>query len=504
MLRIINLKGSEQIQLVIIVKFDVVQGMKTVKDGMIVVGVFEDGFTRDAKTVDGMINNSISKMIRTKEFKPELGQVKIIRSNLNVLVIGLGKKPEFNLDKLRKVSALVAKVVRSERLNNFYTTLQNAEISDSLKARAQSVTEGTSLGLYKFDKYKTKEPDEINIVRVFLLADGSLNEIKSGIELGMVVSDAVNYVRNISNEPASFMTPTGLAKESQKVASECKLKIKIYGKKDIEKMGMGGLLGVSYGSVQEPKLIVLEHNGGKKKICIVGKGVTFDSGGLDIKPADYMTDMKTDMAGAAAVLGIMKIVSKLRLPVTVIGIMPATENMPGCAAYKPGDILTSYNKKTIEIINTDAEGRLILADALSFAEKTYSPDAIIDLATLTGACIVALGYTTAGILGTDEKLIKKIYDAGIKSSEKVWELPFWDEYKENVKSDVADVRNASKGVLGPGTINGAMFLSNFVGKTPWVHIDIAGPACMPDEKEYTPKGATGFGVRLITQLLVDW
>jgi leucyl aminopeptidase len=502
-LRIINLKGRKQIQLVILVKFDVVQGIKSVKNDIMVVGVFQEGLARDAKTVDDMIGKPVSKMLQTKEFKPDFGQMKILRSSSNVLVVGLGKKSEFNLDKLRKISALVAKVVHSERLSVFYTTLQNVETNDSLKARAQCVVEGTALGLYKFDKYKTKEPDEINIERVFLVADAPA-EVKSGIETGIIVSDAVNYVRNISNEPASFMTPTGLAKESQKIAVECKLKIKVYDKKDIEKMGMGGLLGVSYGSAQEPKLIVLEHNAGKKKVCIVGKGVTFDSGGLDIKPADYMTDMKTDMAGAAAVLGIMKIVSKLKLPITVIGVMPATENMPGCAAYKPGDILTSHNKKTIEIINTDAEGRLILADALSFAEKTYSPDAIIDLATLTGACIVALGYTTAGILGADEKLIKKVYDAGIKSSEKVWQLPFWDEYKENVKSDVADLRNASKGGLSPGTINGAMFLSNFVEKTPWVHIDMAGPACMPDEKEYTPKGATGFGVRLITQMLIDW
>lgn len=492
------------------IKINAIAGsIKTIKANMLVAGVFEDFMTEDVKTLDRMMNNEISELIKRKEFKPEFRQGKILHKLLqikNMLVLGLGKKNEFDIDKLRKASALAAKIARTERIDSFVTILQNIDIKDSNPVqRARAVTEGILLGLYKFDKYKTPEDDAVKIKSADLLCENA-GEIKKGVDIGITVSDAVNYVRDLTNEPASFMTPTALAEEAKKIAKECGLRITILNKKDIEGLGMGGLLGVSKGSSQEPKIIVLEYDAKtNKKICLIGKGVTFDSGGLDIKGADYMSSMKNDKAGAAAVLGILKAASKLKMPVNVVGIIPATENMPGCAAYKPGDILKAYNKKTIEIINTDAEGRLILADAISYAEKNHKPDAIIDLATLTGACVVALGYAAAGIFGTDEKLIKKIYDAGQKSAEKVWQLPMWEEYKDYVKSEVADVKNASGlGFVTPGAINGAMFLSNFVDKAPWAHIDIAGPAWFTEEKEYTPKGATGYGVRLILQLLAEW
>jgi leucyl aminopeptidase len=275
---------------------------------------------------------------------------------------------------------------------------------------------------------------------------------------------------------------------------------------------MGCILGVARGSSEEPKLVIMEYLGGtkgnpkgKKKIAVVGKGITFDSGGINLKPTGYIENMKDDKAGAAVVLGLMKILPKLGVKHHVIGVMPLTENMPGQSAQKPGDILTAYNKKTIEVVNTDAEGRLILADALSYVEKNYKPDAIIDLATLTGACIVALGYFAAGMLGTDEALIKKITLTGEKTGERVWELPFWDDYRELVKGDIADVNNSIKGAkYTPGTITGAAFISNFVEKTPWVHLDIAGPAWLESDSDYVPRGGTGYGVRLLSQLLVDW
>lgn len=482
--------------------------VKTIKTDMLVAGVFEGGFTPEAKELDKILKSGISKMIKSKEFKPEFKETKLFRSDgkiKNILVVGLGKKKEFDTDRLRKVSASTAKEVRGERIKNFVTTLHNTEVKATGQGKAQAVAEGIILGLYKFEKYKKPEKDDVKINSVDLLCDSGINEIKEGIRIGTVISDAVNYARDITNEPSSSMTPANLAEEARKLAKKDKLKIKVFGKREIKKMGMGGLLGVNRGSNEEPKFIVLEYKGGgKKKIAVVGKGITFDSGGLDIKSADSMSGMQGDKGGAAVVLGIMQASAKLRVPVNVIGVIPATENMPGSSALKPGDIIRAYNRKTIEIVNTDAEGRLILADALSYVEKNYKPDAIIDFATLTGSCIIALGYYVAGILGTDEKLIKKIYDAGQKTGEKVWHLPLWEEYKDYPKSDVADVKNAGKSSIGPGTINAAVFLGNFVEKTKWVHIDIAGTSWPEEEKEYVPKNGSGFGVRLVTQLLLEW
>ncbi|HNV64783.1 MAG TPA: leucyl aminopeptidase, partial [Smithellaceae bacterium] len=267
------------------------------------------------------------------------------------------------------------------------------------------------------------------------------------------------------------------------------------------KLGMNALLGVASGSAQEPKFIILEYSGGKKgnaPIVLVGKGLTFDSGGISIKPAEKMDEMKTDMSGGAAVIGAVMAAADLRLPLNVVGLIPATENMPGGSALKPGDILKSYSGKTIEIVNTDAEGRLILADALSYASK-FKPQAIIDIATLTGACVVALGDDVIGMLGTDEKLKSEISQAARESGELVWELPLWDIYSEQIKSDIADYKNS--GGRAAGTITAAMFLSKFVGDFPWVHLDIAGPAWFEKDRPYIPKGASGIPVRLLVEFL---
>jgi leucyl aminopeptidase len=269
----------------------------------------------------------------------------------------------------------------------------------------------------------------------------------------------------------------------------------------MKKTGMNALLGVASGSAQEPKFIILEYSGGKKgnaPIVLVGKGLTFDSGGISIKPAEKMDEMKTDMSGGAAVIGAVMAAADLRLPLNVVGLIPATENMPGGSALKPGDILKSYSGKTIEIVNTDAEGRLILADALSYASK-FKPQAIIDIATLTGACVVALGDDVIGMLGTDEKLKSEISQAARESGELVWELPLWDIYSDQIKSDIADYKNS--GGRAAGTITAAMFLSKFVGDFPWVHLDIAGPAWFEKDRSYIPKGASGIPVRLLVEFL---
>ncbi len=304
------------------------------------------------------------------------------------------------------------------------------------------------------------------------------------------------------NEPGSSLTPTKLAEHALEL-KKLGVKVTVYDKKGIDKLGLHALLAVNRGSGQEPRFITLEYSKGKgQPIALVGKGITFDSGGLDLKPANFMGDMKNDMAGAAAVIGTSKAMAELNLPLNVVGVIASTENMPGCNAYKPGDVITGYTGRTMEIGNTDAEGRVILSDALSYAEMNFKPRYLIDLATLTGACVIALGYAAAGVMSRDEALVNKLKLAGEAAGERVWELPMWDEYKESVKSDIADVLNipGGKGYEG-GAIAGAWFLQHFIEKTPWAHIDIAGPAWSIERKHYWDKGGTGFGVRLLVEFL---
>jgi leucyl aminopeptidase len=302
------------------------------------------------------------------------------------------------------------------------------------------------------------------------------------------------------------MTPKDLEEIAKKIARQNKIKITILGKKEMQKKKMNAILGVSKGSSQEPKLIILEINPiAKEKIAIVGKGITFDSGGLDLKPAAYMLDMKSDMAGAATVLNVMDAIAKLKPKKGIIGVIAASENMTGQSAQKPGDIITSYNKKTIEIINTDAEGRLVLADAISYVKEQKKPSVIIDVATLTGASIIALGYTIAAMVGNDEILKEELKKASQKSGEKIWDLPLYDEHRESMKGDISDLRNLAKGnASAAGVITAAAFIENFVEKTPWAHIDIGGAGWMPEENDYYSKGGSGYGVRLLVEFLENW
>ncbi|MFH0949435.1 MAG: leucyl aminopeptidase [Candidatus Aenigmatarchaeota archaeon] len=489
-------------------KINVISGdLKKLKGDVIIVGIYEGG---QAPLIDKSVKSSIAAMIKNKQFKGEYGEFQAV-STLgsigfkNIIIAGLGKKAEWNIERLRRVSGMAAKYARSIGAKVFSSTLCSAE--GHIKEKTQAITEGTILSLYRFTEYKTDKTGIKNIDSFSIIVNkNELAEAKKSAEQGSLITDATNYARDIVNTPANTMTPQRLAGEAKKIAKKSKLKIKIFNGAQMKKMGMNALLGVSMGSTQEPKFIVLEY--GKKKkgrsIVIVGKGITFDSGGLDIKPAVSMETMKEDKAGAAAVLGVMKILAKLGVHAHVIGIIPACENMPSGNALKPGDIVTAYNKKTIEVVNTDAEGRLVLADALSYAEKTFKPDYIIDIATLTGATVIALGYYAASLLGTDERLIKKIIEAGEQTGERVWQLPLWNDYKELVKGDVGDVKNSTKGMaLGPGVINGASFLSNFVEKTPWAHIDIGGTAWFNEEKEYIPRDATGYGVRLLAKFIMN-
>lgn len=476
------------------------------KADVLILGVCEG---EKAEAVDKQLGGALSEAVKAKEFTGEYKQLFLVPAPKlaarKLLLAGLGKSSELSIERLRRVAGAAAKYARSCSAKTIATTLHETALNDTIAARVSAVAEGVLLGLYQFTEYKTDKTGIKAVDSLALLGDDSA-DARRAVAVAEALAAAVNYARDLVNTPANIITPTRIAEEANKIAKENKLKITVLGRKEMEKLGMNALLSVARGSVQEPKLIITEYNpAGKETIVIVGKGITFDSGGLDLKPAAYMEEMKTDKAGACAVLSLMKAVTALKVRQRVIGVMPMTENMPGSNASKPGDIVSAYNKKTIEIMNTDAEGRLVLADAISYAEKVYKPRAIIDLATLTGACVVALGYYAAGMLGNDEALMSKVRAAAEKSGERVWQLPLWDDYKELVKGELADVKNAERaGSMGPGAINGAAFISNFVGSTPWVHLDIAGTARYPEEKEYVPKGATGYGVRLMAQLLLDW
>jgi leucyl aminopeptidase len=351
------------------------------------------------------------------------------------------------------------------------------------------------------------EKDKIKGIEKFTIVeekDEVCKIIKSAAKTAEIIARAVYFTRDMVSATANTMTPSDMANEARKVASRKNVTLKVLDEKNMKKIGMNTLLGVAKGSDEPAKFIILEYHGGKKAdptLALVGKGLTFDSGGICIKPSENMDEMKSDMAGGAAVMGTIMAVSDLQMKVNVVGLIPATENLPGGKACKPGDILKSLSGQTIEVVNTDAEGRLILADALTFAVK-FKPAAIIDLATLTGACVIALGDHVAGMMGTDEMLKKKINEAALVTGERVWELPLWEDYHDLIKSDIADYKNT--GGRPGGAITAAAFLSKFVGNYPWVHLDIAGPSWLAKDKPYIPKGASGVGVRLLVHLLKDW
>jgi leucyl aminopeptidase len=465
---------------------------ETHSDEAIVISVYENDYNSVQKYDAGNIKTLFEK----KEFCGELFTLRLLPSNnkipsRNILLAGLGKREELDAEKLRKASALASRALRDNNYKSF--TL-------SIPEEIQAVTEGAILGLYQFTKYKTnkekiKEADTVTVL--------GKKEDEYLFNKGKILAESQNYVRDLVNEPGSTLVPREFADRAKSEAEKHGIKVTILDKKKITELGMSALLAVNKGSYEEPRFIILEYKGGTKgPYALVGKGITFDSGGLDIKLSPFMETMKCDMAGGATVLATTIAAAKLKLPVHIYTLVASTDNMPSGNAYKTGDIITAYNKKTIEIINTDAEGRVILADALSYA-VTLKPKCIVDLATLTGACVVALGSITAGILGNNQELMNAIQKAGEQTNERVWPFPLYDEYKEQVKSEIADVRNLGIIQKEAGAIMGAAFLEHFVDKTPWAHLDIAGPAWSNESKFYSNKGGTGFGVRLLVKWLEE-
>ena len=479
------------------------------KTDLLVMFFFENEIeTRGTdKTTAGIIKSAFQQ----KEFTGKINQSILIRNNKNInkiLLIGLGKRNELNFEKMMNAASIGSSFMIKSKSSNrkiTYSLFNNRQDDKVFEEYIQAISQGAELGLYKFDKYKKDKTREVSID--FWGREENRRNANKQIKTGTIISDGVSLARDISNMPSSDCTPLMLASRAKKISNKSGLKCRIIKKDQLKKLGMGGIIGVSKGSHQPPVCIVLEHKGGKKNekpVVIVGKTITFDSGGISIKPSAAMDEMKHDKSGGAAVLGIMESVSRLKIPMNIIGIMPTTENLPGGNAYKPGDVLTFYNKKTAEILNTDAEGRLVLADALALAQD-YKPRAIIDLATLTGACIVALGSVASGMMGNNDALKRMMFNASKACGERIWELPLWPEYKNMIKSDIADIKNI--GVGGAGTITAAAFLSNFVGDYPWVHLDIAGTAWKQrgtSQKGYIKNGATGVGVMLIVELLSNW
>jgi leucyl aminopeptidase len=420
-----------------------------------------------------------------------------------VLAIGVGKAEALTAEKLRRAGGTAAKQAAKARAGTVTFAIPASSLSTADAARA--VAEGAVMGSYTFTELKSKPEDaptpvELADLSLVIPAGGDEAEAAEGARVGSIVASAANFARNLGNLPGNMVTPTRLAEVAGDIAKRFGMKLTVLGPKEMEAEGMGALLAVARGSDEEPRLIVLEHRGGAdgdRPLCIVGKGLTFDAGGISIKPAQGMEDMKFDMCGGAAVLGAMHAIGELGVNANVVGIVPSSENLLGGKAMKPGDIFRAASGKTIEVVNTDAEGRLILADALHYA-KRFEPVAILDAATLTGACVIALGHQASGIMGNDEALLDEVKRAGDRSGERCWPLPMFDEYREQIKSDYADIKNS--GGRPAGTITAGWFLREFVGDTPWVHLDVAGTAYGDGKLAYLSKGSTGAP----TRLFVEW
>ena len=472
----------------------------------------EQELVGSAGSLDAAAGGRMKDLVSWGDFRGSTGETAVLYPGASqakrVLVVGVGKRAELDSDRLRQAAGSAARKAASLGVSSYAMTLPGGEVGIKSDAAAQAMAEGTILAGYRTNLHRTeKEPSEgkpLEQVLLLLDNDRAKTEAEAGIRAGQEIASAVNWARDLANEPSNYVTPSALAEQAQEIARASGLRCEVYGPQEMRKLGMGALLGVAQGSAQEARFIVLEHNPGGENnppLVMVGKGITFDSGGISLKNQEGMEKMKGDMAGAAAVMAAMKAIAALKLPKRVIGLVPATENLPSGTAYKPGDVLTSITGKTIEIISTDAEGRLVLADALGYAQR-YQPAAMVDLATLTGACVVALGTVAAGLFANNDALASRVESSSRTSGEKVWRMPLWPEYGEQIKSDIADMKNS--GGRPAGAITGALLLSKFVGDIPWVHLDIAGVSAADKDTAIQPRGATGYGVRLLVQLVRDW
>lgn len=494
----------------------VVQGSITEveSDGLIVNlldGVTSPGGATGA--VDRALDGMITELIRAGEISGVLNKTTLLHTGgkiapKRVLVAGLGKSDEFDYAAAAKAAATAARFLREKGARAITSIVHGAGIGGlNPRDAARATVEGTVLGLYRGDLYKTsdKEPGEMERFTIVERDPDKIPDIEAGTREGHILGDATNDARTLGNEPSNTMTPAVLADRARQVAQNTGLEIEILDQQRMAELGMGGLLSVAQGSTQPPKLIILRYRAGKDKpaLGLIGKGLTFDSGGISIKSHEGMHRMKYDMSGGAAVIQALRAVAELKPDINVVGVVPATENMPGGSAFKPGDVIKCLSGKTVEIITTDAEGRMLLADAITYAIQQGATH-LVDIATLTGSCAVALGNNITGVMGNNREFTNRLMEAARLAGEKVWELPLPPEYKEQLKSGIADMRNL--GSRYGGALTGGLFLQEFVEGIPWVHMDIAGTAYMTKEEapeaadSYTELGATGVGVRTLAML----
>jgi leucyl aminopeptidase len=463
--------------------------------------------------VDSALGGLVSQLIADGEIKGSLNEVTIIHTQgklpaSRVAVVGLGKQDKFNLDAIRRASGGLFKKVRDFGLNSFCTVNHGAGAGGLSAAEcAQAMVEGAILAGYGYRQFKTMgaTPGEVERMTFVEMDATRVPEIDEGVRKGEAFAAATVIARDIASGPPNLVTPEFIAERAREIAARYGMECHVLGPEEMKDLGMGAILAVGQGSVHPPRLITLKYMGdpeSKKLLGLVGKGLTFDSGGISIKPSQNMDRMKYDKSGAADVLGAMQGIAELKMKVNVLGVIGSAENLPGSNAYRPGDIVRAMNGRTIEVISTDAEGRLVLADALSYAVQ-QGADTLVDLATLTGGVRAALGTGGAGVMGNDETLIQLLREAGDRAGERLWPLPIWDDYLwEQVRSEFADIKNSGGSQASPSI--GALFLSLFVGDARWAHLDIAGTAWVDKDqstlpKSYLPRGATGFGVRLLME-----
>jgi len=463
--------------------------------------------------VDKALGGGISALISEGEIKGKRGEVTLVHSlgrvsSPRVLVGGLGKQDEFGVNVIRDITGTSLRRARSTGATTVATILHGAGIAGlDAEQCAQAIAEGAVMGSYRFRRYKDNsngdEPREIETLTIVEQDKSKLRAVRRGVERGQVLGQAANHTRDMANEPANELPPAKLAKRAQALAAEAGLECEVLDEKQLAKLGMGGVLGVGSGSNNPPRFIILKYRGGRKAdngMALIGKGITFDSGGISIKPAAGMEAMKGDMSGGAAIIAAMWALGKLRPRINVTALIPTAENMPSGTAIRPGDVLRAMNGKTIEVINTDAEGRLILADAICYARsQKLSP--MVDVATLTGAMQIALGPGATGFMANDDRLANAISQAGDESGELMWRFPLIDEYQEGLKSNVADIKNT--GNRNGGAISAAKFLHFFAEDTPWAHIDMAGTDDSDKDKGIYVKGSTGIPTRTLINLVLD-
>ena len=484
-------------------------------DQAILLGCLEEdtGFAGMLETINDKLSGAIRHLFETGDFTAKSGQTAILYpqgklKSKRIILAGLGKKDQITIEKIRRAYGFAGRKVKELKVESLSAqAFETNHPTIKLQSASQAMVEGILLSHYKLDRYKTDAENQgIGLQKLTILEQNSkkIVEIEKGVREGEVFSWATNFSRDLANQPSNYLTPERFAQSASQIAKENSFKCKIFSKEQIKQLKMNAFLAVASGSNQPPELIVLEYSPPQRRsntLALVGKGITFDAGGLSLKPTEDMLEMKADMMGGAVVISTIAACAKMKLPLHLIGIIPAAENLPSGSALKVGDIITSHSGKTIEVLNTDAEGRLILADALSYA-RSFKPDAIIDVATLTSAIKIALGTVCAGIFSHNDELKIRMIRAGEKTGERVWEMPLWKEYQEFLKSDLADLKNVG-GKWGAAII-AATFLKSFVGDIPWIHVDIAGVDFKDKDDSYWPRGATGFGARLLLQFLKDW